>query len=332
VLIDMSFMSKFSIEGNGAGAFLERLSVGRVDAEDGVITYTQWLNDGGTLEADLTVTRLAEDRLMVVATDTAHRHVETWMRRHAPGDVTITDMSGDLAQINMQGPFSRRILQRVTETDLSDAAFPFRAARTIPIDGREVLCVRITYVGELGYELYVSADQAVAVYERLWESGAPDGLRPAGLKALGSLRMEKAYRDYGHDIDNTDRLWEVGLRQFADLDKPGGFIGVEALAAQIAEGPPHRRLAQVLLEDPQPLMYHAEVVRRNGVEVGYLRAASYGFTLGGAVGLAMVEADQPVDKGWLEGGDWEVEVAGARHRARVSLSPFYDPGMTRVRS
>jgi len=268
---------------------------------------------------------------MVVATDTAHRHVETWMRRHAYGEVTIADVSARMAQINLQGPASRQIMQKLTATDLCDAAFPFRTARFLEVDGVRVLFVRITYVGELGYELYVPAEHAVAVYDRLWEAGEGHGLRRAGLKALGSLRMEKAYRDYGHDIDNTDRLWEAGLERFAEPDKPGGFIGSEALAEQVAAGPPRRRLVQVLLTDPEPLMYHAEVILRDGKEVGYLRSASYGFTLGGAVGLAMVEGDEPVSEEWLVTGDWEVDIAGTGYPALVSVKPFYDPGMNRVR-
>jgi len=332
VLIDMSFMSKFSVEGADAGVFLERLSAGTVDGPAETITYTQWLNDRGTLEADLTVTKLNQGRFMVVATDTAHRHVETWMRRHATEEVRIADVSALLAQINLQGPLSRQIMQKVTATDLSNSSFPFRAARYLDVDGVRVLCVRITYVGELGYELYIPADDAVAVYDRLLEAGRPEGLRPAGLKALGSLRMEKAYRDYGHDIDNTDRLWEVGLRQFADPGKPGGFIGRQAVVEQLAAGPPRRRLVQILVSDPALLMHHTEVVDRDGREVGYVRTASYGFTLGGAVGLAMVEGDEPVSEEWLAAGRWEVDIAGERYPAVVSLSPFYDPTMKRVRA
>ncbi len=172
---------------------------------------------------------------------------------------------------------------------MSNEAFPFRAAREIDIGFARVLCVRITYLGELGYELYIPAEQAVHVYDRVVAAGQEFGLVHAGLKALGSLRMEKGYRDYGHDIDNTDEPYEVGLGFAVDLNKPGGFIGKEALLARKAKGPLQRRLVQVLLKDPAPLMYHAEVVRRDGVPVGYVRAASYGHTLGGAVGLAMIE-------------------------------------------
>jgi 4-methylaminobutanoate oxidase (formaldehyde-forming) len=223
-------------------------------------------------------------------------------------------------------------LQTVTSIDLSNEAFPFRAAREIDIGFARVLCIRITYLGELGYELYVPAEQAVHVYERIVAAGEAVGLRHAGLKALASLRMEKAYRDYGHDIDNTDSVLEAGLGFAVDLDKPGGFVGRDAVAAAKAAGPPTRRLVQVLVKDPEPLMYHAEVVHRDGEAVGYVRAASYGFTLGGAVGLAMVEADEPVNQAYLDSGTWEVDIAGDRYPALPSIRPLYDPGMERIRA
>jgi 4-methylaminobutanoate oxidase (formaldehyde-forming) len=168
------------------------------------------------------------------------------------------------------------------------------------------------------------------VYERLVEAGEPLGLAHVGLKALSSLRLEKAYRDFGHDIDNTDCPLEVGLGFAVAPDKPGGFVGRDALAARKAQGPPHRRLVQVLLSDPEPLMYHAEIVYRDGVAVGDVRSASYGWTLGGAVGLAMVEGSEPVTASWLAAGSWEVDVAGTRYAATVSLRPMYDPTSARV--
>jgi 4-methylaminobutanoate oxidase (formaldehyde-forming) len=171
----------------------------------------------------------------------------------------------------------------------------------------------------------------VHAYERVVAAGEKLGLRHAGLKALASLRMEKAYRDYGHDIDNTDSVLEVGLGFAVDLKKPGGFIGKEAVLAKKAAGPLKKRLVQVLVQDPQPMMFHAEVVRRNGKMVGYVRAASYGHTLGGAVGLAMVESSEPVDAAWLESGQWDVEIAGKRYPATVSLRPMYDPDMKRIK-
>ncbi|MFO1402409.1 MAG: FAD-dependent oxidoreductase [Steroidobacteraceae bacterium] len=335
VLMDMSFMGRFLVQGRDAGRCLNRICTNDVDGASGRITYTQWLNERGLLEGDVTVTKLAADRFLVVVTDTMLRHSETWLRRHIPGDAHafVTDVSGAYAQLNLQGPRSRELLQSLTSVELGNAAFPFRGAREIDIGYARLLCVRITYVGELGYELHVPTEQALHVHERLLEAGRAFGLRHAGLKALASLRLEKAYRDYGHDIDNTDDPFEAGLGLAVDLKKPGGFIGREALLERRARAPvPRRRLLQVLLLDPEPMMYHAEVVHRDGRAVGYVRAASYGHTLGGAVGLAMVEADGPLDAAWLEAGRWEVEVADRRYPARVSLDPLYDPGMLRIRA
>jgi 4-methylaminobutanoate oxidase (formaldehyde-forming) len=334
VVMDMSFMGKFLVQGRDAGRCLNRISGNNVDGAAGVITYTQWLNEQGTLEADLTVTKLGDERFLVVVTDTMVRHAETWMRRHIPGDAHafVTDVTSAYGQLNVQGPRSRELLQRLTSADLSNDAFPFRTAREIDIGFARVLCVRITYVGELGYELYVPAEQAMHVYERIVHAGGELGLAHAGLKALGSLRMEKGYRDYGHDIDNTDDPYETGLGFALDLAKPGGFIGKDAVLARRARGPLTRRLVQVLLKDPAPLMFHAEVVRRDGAPVGYVRAASYGHTLGGAVGLAMVEPRVPVDDAYLASGSWQVEVAGELYPALVSARPLYDPQMRRIKA
>ncbi|MDH5273919.1 MAG: FAD-dependent oxidoreductase, partial [Gammaproteobacteria bacterium] len=288
IVMDMSFMGKFMVQGRDAGRCLNRISANDVDGATGQITYTQWLNAQGKLEADLTVTKLADDRYFVVVTDTMVRHAETWMKRNIPDDAHafVTDVTAGYGQLNVQGPRSRELLQTLTSVDLSNAAFPFRAAREIDIGYARVLCTRITYLGELGYELFIPADQAVHVYDKVVEAGAKFGLVHAGLRALGSLRMEKGYRDYGHDLDNTDDPYETGLGFAVDLHKPGGFIGKEALLARKAQGPLQRRLVSVLVQDPEPQMFHAEIVRRDGKAVGYVRAASYGHTLGGAVGLA----------------------------------------------
>jgi glycine cleavage system aminomethyltransferase T/glycine/D-amino acid oxidase-like deaminating enzyme len=333
ILMDMSFMSKFAVEGRDAGRALNFISANSVDGTAGTITYTQWLNERGLLEADLTVTKLADDRFFVVVTDTMHRHAETWMQRHIPDDghVSVTDVTSGYCQVNVQGPKSRALVQSLTNANLANEAFPFRAAHEIDIGYARVLCIRITYLGELGYELYIPAEQATHVYDRLVEAGKDFDLRHAGLKALASLRMEKGYRDYGHDIDNTDNPFESGLGFFVDFDKPGGFIGREAALAQKAKGTPTRRLVSVLVKDPEPMLFHAEVVLRDGKPMGYVRAGSYGHTLGGAVGLAMIEAGEPIDAAWLRAGRWEVDIAGRHYPAEVSLRPFYDPEMKRIR-
>ena len=335
-LFDMSFMAKFAVTGPDAGALLERLSANAVDGEPGRITYTQWLNADGRIEADLTVTKRADDDFLVVASDTAHRHVLAWLHRHVGvARVSIADVTSGLAQLNVQGPAAREVLAGVTGADLSDAAFPFRTAREIDLGFALGLCTRITYVGELGYELFVPTEMGVHVHDELTVAGAAVGMRPAGLKALGSLRLEKAYRDYGHDIDNTDDPVEAGLGFAVAWDKPGGFLGREALLARReARGgrAPVRRLVCVRALDPAVMLFHAEVLRRDGVEVGYLRSASYGFTVGGAVGLAMVAGGgDPVDADWLASGDWTIQVGNDTVAAVVSGEPFYDPRATRIR-
>ena len=278
-----------------------------------------------------------------MATDTAHRHVEALLTRGLAAEAatagvpppTVTDVSGGLAQLTVQGPRSRDLLQEITSVDLSDGAFPFRTARPLDIGCARLLATRITYVGELGYELFVPAELALHVYDTLAGAGLSHGLTHAGLVALGSLRMEKGYRDYGHDLDNLDTLLEAGLGFTADYDKKGGFVGIEHTLLQKGQGPPARRLAQVLLTEPGPCLYHGEVVYRDGVVVGDVRSASYGHTLGGAVGLSMVQAgasgETPVTPSWIRSGTWEVDVAGTRYPARASLRPLYDPKNEKIK-
>jgi 4-methylaminobutanoate oxidase (formaldehyde-forming) len=333
VAMDMSFMGKFMVQGRDAGAFLNYISANEVNAEAGKITYTQWLNEAGTIEADLTVIKLDDETFMVVTSDVAHRHTETWMKRHIADDqhVFITDVTSGYGQLNIQGPKSRELLQSITSADLSNEAFPFRTVRDIDIGLARVMCVRITYAGELGYELNIPSEQAAHVYDRIVEAGEQFGLRHAGLKSLASLRLEKGYRDYGHDIDNLDDPYSVGLGFFVKLDKEGDFIGKQACFERKANGRYTHRLVQILLKNPEPQMFHAEIVLRNGIPVGDVRAASYGHTLGASVGLAMVEGDL-VDPAYLEEGTWEVDIAGKRYPAEVSLKPMYDPGMVRIRA
>jgi glycine cleavage system aminomethyltransferase T/glycine/D-amino acid oxidase-like deaminating enzyme len=335
IVMDMSFMSKFLVQGRDAGRCLEHISANHVDGPTGTITYTQWLDAGGKLQADLTVTKLDDEKFWVVSSDNTLRHVETWMRRHFPADAHafVTDVTSGYAQLNVQGPNSRELLQSITSVDLANDVFPFRGAREIDIGFARVLCVRITYLGELGYELYIPTEQATHVYDRVVAAGAAFGLRHAGLKALASLRMEKAYRDYGHDIDNTDGPLEAGLGFALDLKKPGGWIGKEAVLVAKAAGPLTRRLCQVLVLDPEAMLFHAEPVRRDGKAVGYVRAASYGHTLGGAVGLVMVERHDgaAVDQKYLDSGAWEVEIAARRYPAKLSLRPLYDPDNQRIK-
>jgi glycine cleavage system aminomethyltransferase T/glycine/D-amino acid oxidase-like deaminating enzyme len=336
IAMDMSFMGKFLVQGRDAGAFLDYISANAVNEKSGQITYTQWLNDAGKLEADLTVIKLNDEKFMVVTSDIAHRHTETWMRRHLSDDqhVFITDVTSGYGQLNIQGPRSRELLQSITHADMSNEAFPFRAVKEIDIGLGRLMCVRITYAGELGYELNIPSEQAIRVYDRIVEAGKNFGLRLAGLKSLASLRMEKGYRDYGHDIDNMDDPYSVGLGFAVRVDKESDFIGKQACIRRKADGRYPERLVQILLKDPEPLMIHHEIVLRNGKPVGSVRSASYGHTLGASVGLAMISAGDggSVDAAYIKKGTWEVDIAGRIYAAEVSLRPFYDPDMARIKA
>lgn len=336
-LFDMSFMSKFVVTGEDAGEMLNRLSTANVDGDCHVIMYTQWLNELGYMEADLTVTKLDHGSFLVVATDTQYNQVATMMRRQLSSDLnaSILDVTGAYCQVNLQGPNSRALLQQLTSQDLTNEGFPFRRVAEIDIGYARVLCARITYVGELGYELYIPTESAAHVYDLIVEAGQALDLKHAGLRALGSLRLEKGYRDYGHDMDNTDTLLEVGLGFTCDFDKATGFIGKEKVLEHKqtakAEGGLKKRLAQVLVDDPQPLLHHGEVLWRNGERICEIRSASYSHTLGGAIGLCMLESNEPIKKLYISGGDWAIEIGNDMYPCTVSLRPLYDPTNEKIK-
>ncbi len=334
VLMDLSSMSKFLVQGRDAKKHLNRICANNVSVPVGKIVYTQWLNENGLIEADLTVTRLAEDRYMILCSDAAHSHVEYWLQRHIPQDAHafITDITSGYAMINVQGPISRKLISAVTSADLSNEVFPYMTMQEIDIGYARPLAFRITYVGELGYELYIPTEFSVHVYDILMQEGENLGIRNAGLHALNTLRLEKAYRDYGHDVDNSDTPLDVGLGFCVDFEKPGGFIGRDALLRYKQGGQIKYRLVQFLLEDPEPLLYHAEPIFRDGEYVGYVQSGGYGFTLGGSVGLGTVENEGGVPKEFIESGKFEIDVAGERYPAKASIRPMYDPKGERVRS
>ncbi|HEY6794338.1 MAG TPA: FAD-dependent oxidoreductase [Kineosporiaceae bacterium] len=339
-LTDLSFMAKFRVAGRDAAAVLDRVSVGAVAGEPGRNTHTQWLNEAGGIEADLTVTRLDDEEFLVVVPDSAHRHAYGWLRRHlGRAHAVVTDVTSGYALMGVQGPRSRELLQSLTACDLSDQAFPLRAAREFDLGFARVLGIRVTDVGELGYELYVPTEHAIDVHDRIVEAGEAFGLTYAGLRAWGSLRLEKGYPDYGHDIGNLDSVLEAGLGFGVDLTPGRRFVGrraVEAALAGQSGGAPTRRLVQVLVTDPEPLLWHGEVVYRAGAPVGYVRSGSYGWTLGGAVGLVMVDPGghgrpEPVTQAWLDAEPLEVEIAGRRYPVRGSLRSLHDPKAERIR-
>ena len=336
-MLDMSIMAKLLVQGRDAETVLNRVCAADVSVPIGRVVYTQWLNQAGGIIADLTVTRLAETRFLLVVTDLVHRRMAPWIERHTRPDefVTVTDVTAGTTLLTVQGPRSRELIASLTSADLSNEAFPYLTAREIDLHYARVLAMRVTYVGELGWELHVPADLALTVYDALHEAGPAYGFRNVGLGAMGSLRLEKAYRDFGLDIDNTDTPLDVGLGFAVSMDKAGGFIGRDALlrAREAAVGrPPARRLVQILLEDPEPLLYHGEPVLRDGRRLGYNRAGAYGHTLGGSVGLAMVEDEAGIPAEDVATWRLEVDVAGVRYPARASLRPMYDPDRLRIKA
>ncbi len=332
-VLDMSLMAKFIVQGPDAGAVLSRLSANDVTVGLGRIVYTQWLNEAGGIVADLTVTWLESERFLVIVSDVIHRRIEPLIRREArPGEfVTVTDVTSGTTLLSVQGPLSRELISRLTDTDLSGAAFPYLHARKVHVGYAPALAVRVTYVGELGYELHVPAEYGAGTYDDLMAAGADLGVRPVGLSAMSSLRLEKAYRDFGVDIDNTDNPLEAGLGFTVAWDKPGGFVGRDALVKARDEGPPRNRVVSLLAEDPAVDLFGNEPVLRDGEWSGYVRAAAFGHTVGAAVALAQVTCRDGVTAEWLRAGGFSVRT-GSRGDlpVRLQLGPFYDPQRLRV--
>jgi glycine cleavage system aminomethyltransferase T/glycine/D-amino acid oxidase-like deaminating enzyme len=331
-VIDMSLMAKLIVQGPDAAAVFSRLSANDVAREPGRLVYTQWLNTAGGIVTDLTVTRLSQEKFLVIASDIIHRRVEPLIRRERrPGEfVTVTDVTSATTLLTVQGPASRELIGRLTDADLSNSAFPYLSGQHVHVGYAPVLAMRVTYVGELGWELHVPTEYAAGVYDDLMSAGADLGIRPVGLSAMSSLRLEKGYRDMGIDIDNTDNPIEAGLGFAVAWDKPGGFIGRDALLAAKAEGPPADRVVGLLVDDKEADLFGNEPVYLNGTRVGYVRAAAYGYTLGGPVALAQVTNPDGVTAEWLKSGGFTVRTDIAKWPAKLQLAPFYDPKRLRI--
>ena len=330
-LFDQSSFCKLRLDGPDALAALQRLCANDVDVAPGRLIYTQMLNARGGIEADLTVTRLAHDTFLIVTSAAASTHNTHWIRRHlGEARAVLTEVTSSEAVLGVMGPRSRELLARLTRADLSNAAFPFLSAREIWLASAPVRAARVTYVGELGWELYVPTEFAGGVYDAVVEAGEDLGLRHAGYHAMDSLRMEKAYRSWGHDLGCEDTPLEAGLGFAVRLDKRAPFTGRDALLAQ-REKPLTRRLLVFVLDDPEPLLYHDEPIWRDGALVGRIASGAYGHTLGRSVGLGWVAHPEGVTEAFVTSGRWEIEIACDRRRARAQQAPPYDPKSLRVR-
>lgn len=338
-LFDQTCFAKFHVQGPDTLTVLNRVSAANIDVPVGKIVYTQWLNDRGGIEADLTITRLGLSEFMVVTSAICQTRDLAWLRREiaaVPGThCYVTDVTAGIVMLGLMGPNSRALLQSISDADWSNEAHPFGWSKEVEIGYARLRASRITYVGELGYELYVSAEHALDVYERLIEAGPAFGLVHAGYHAMGACRVEKGYRHWSHDIADEDTPLDAGLAFAVAWDKPGGFIGREALLAQRAQGTLPKRLVQVMLvgDGPDaPMLYHEEPICRDGEIVGSIKSGAWGHRLGKSLGMGYVSLAAGVTKEWLATGTWEVEVACKRYPAKVQLEPFYDPKNERIKA
>ena len=328
-MYDMSSFGKLRVEGPDAEAFLNHVCGADMSVPAGKIVYTQFLNPRGGIEADVTVTRLAETAYLVVTPAATRLADETWLRRHL-GDyrAVITDVTAAEGVLAVMGPNARKLMQAISPADFSNAANPFGTAQEIELGLGLARVHRVSYVGELGWEIYVSADMAAHAFETIWEAGQDLGLKLCGMHMMDCARIEKAFRHFGHDITCEDHVLEAGLGFAVKTAKPD-FIGRDAVLRKRQEGL-QRRLLQFRLTDPEPLLYHNEPILRDGEIVGYLSSGAYGHHLGAAIGLGYVpcKGESAAD---VLGSTYEIDVAGTRVRAEASLKPLYDPKSERVR-
>ncbi len=331
-LFDQTGFSKFRLEGPDAERVLNTVCANNVAVEPGRLVYTQWLNERGGIEADLTVTRLSSDVFLIVTSGASQVREFHYLKDRIPDDARciLTDVTSGMAVLGIQGPNSRTLLQSLTKADVSNEAFAFGCSKEIDLGYGFVRASRITYMGELGWELYMPTEFAAGVYDRIIEAGRDVDLKHVGMHAMNSLRMEKAYRHWGHDITDVDTPVEAGLGFAVAWDKAGGFIGRDALLRQKENGV-KQRMVQFLLQDPDKMLYHNEPIYRDGIIVGYLTSGMYGHTLGGAVGLGYVTNEDGVDADFVKSGHYEIEVVGEMVSATASLRPLYDPTSARVK-
>lgn len=325
---DMTSFGKIRVEGRDACKFLNRVSSAQVDVEPGKIVYTMFLNQRGGIEADLTVTRLSETAFLLVVPGATLQRNLAWLRAQVGDDfAVITDTTAAESVMCVMGPKAREVMQKVSPNDFSNDAHPFGTAREIEIGMGLARAHRVTYVGELGWEIYAPTDQSAHIFETLIEA-APE-MKLCGIHTLDSCRIEKAYRHWGHDITDEDHVLEAGLGFSVSKKKPD-FIGRDAVLRKQEAGL-SRRMVQFRLKNPEPLLFHNEAVVRDGKIVGPVTSGNYGHFLGGAVGMGYVPCEGQSEEEVLA-SRYEIEVAGVRHEAIAALAPMHDPKSERVRA
>ncbi|MGO8572200.1 FAD-dependent oxidoreductase (plasmid) [Rhizobium ruizarguesonis] len=329
-LFDMTSFGKIRVEGRDALAFLQRVCANQMDVEPGRIVYTQMLNSRGGIESDLTITRLSETAFFAVVPGATLQRDLAWLRKQLHSDefVVITDITAAESVLVLMGPKARDVIQRASPNDFSNQAFPFGSAQEIEIGMGLARAHRVTYVGELGWELYVSSDQTAHVFEAIEEAGKDFGLKLCGLHTLDSCRIEKGFRHFGHDITDEDHVLEAGLG-FAVKTNKGDFIGRDAVLKKREAGL-ERRMLQFKLRDPAPLLFHNEALVRDGKIVSIITSGNYGHHLGGAIGMGYVPCAGETEQQVLA-SNYEIEIAGERFGAEASIRPMYDPKLERTK-
>lgn len=331
-LFDQTSFAHLLVQGRDALAFLQRLSTNDVDVPVGRIVYTPWLNERGGMESDVTIARTGDEEFLVVTAGVQRVRDLSWLRTHAKGagHVFVADVSSGYACLSVMGPRSRELLMRVSPADFSDNAFPFATAQDIEVGYGMAWAFRMTFVGELGWELHIPTEQALGVYDALIAAGRDLDLKHAGYVAMNTLRLEAGYRDWGADVSDEESPLEAGLGFTVAWNKGQDFIGRAVLEPQRTQIP-RRRLVQLAAPEAAPLMFGTEPVWRNGALVGYLRSAGYGHTLGCGIGMGYLHSETGVSAKWLSEGSFEIEIAGERYAAIASLRAFYDSNRTRVK-
>jgi sarcosine dehydrogenase len=333
VLIDQTSFAKFTLRGPDAAKVLNGIAAGNVDGPVGRLTYSQMLNRKGGIEADVTIARVSQDEFYIVTGTGFATHDFDWIARNIPqgANCHLVDVTSAFSVLSLMGPNAREILARVSPDDLSNAALPFGSARRISVANCPLLALRVTYVGELGWELHLPSDMAVTVYEALMAAGADLGLVNAGYRAIETLRLEKGYRAWGADIGPDHTPVEAGLLWACKMKSGIPFIGRDALAAQMAGGV-KKRLATFTVTDPEVILLGRETIYRNGQRVGWLSSGGFGHNLGQPIGMGYVRHPDGVTEDFVLSGDYELEVASERVAARVSLTPLYDPTNSRIKA
>ena len=332
-VFDQSSFAKFLLQGPAAEVALSWICANDVARPVGSVIYTQMLNDRGGIECDLTVTRLAGDSFYIVTGTGFATHDFDWIRRNIPAGLSaeLVDVTSAYGVLSLMGPKARAVLQAVTHDDVSNQAFPFASAQTLSIAGARVQALRLTYVGELGWELHVPSESMICVYEALMAAGGAYGIRNAGYRAIESLRLEKGYRAWGADIGPDHTPLEAGLGWAVKLGKDVDFKGRAALAAQKQAGL-KKRFAGFLPQDPEVVLLGRETIYRDGERVGWLSSGGFGHSLGLPIGYGYVRAEAPIEREFLEQGRYELEVAGEHLPCRLQLGSLVDPTMSRIKS